>query len=160
MQVKEELEYVGFWARAGAAVIDTVLTMCITVPLIVWFYGWEYFYAKKTGLVQGPADAVISWVLPVALVLSFWIYKQATPGKMAIGSRIVDARSGGPMSFTQSVVRYLGYLVSVFPLGLGIWWVAFDAKKQGWHDKMAGTIVVRAKHRHISPVVFDKSPDA
>lgn len=162
MPADEELEYVGFWARTGASLIDTVLLMCVVTPLVVWVYGWAYFDPERTGMLAGPADGLISWVLPAAAVLAFWVYKQATPGKMAIGSRIVDARTGAPVTVTQSLVRYLGYYVSLVPLGLGFMWVGFDARKQGWHDKMAGTVVVRPKHRGISPVTFDppKPPGA
>ena len=45
----------------------------------------------------------------------------------------------------QLIGRYFGYLLSVIPFGLGLLWVAFDKKKQGWHDKMSGTIVVRIR---------------
>jgi uncharacterized RDD family membrane protein YckC len=87
-------------------------------------------------------------------VLLFWIYRQATPGKIAIGARIVDAESGANPSARQLVGRYLGYYVSIVPLMLGIFWVAFDPRKQGWHDKLAGTVVVRPKHRGPVPVHF------
>jgi len=42
-------------------------------------------------------------------------------------------------------VRYIGYFVSVIPFGLGFIWIAFDSKKQGFHDKLAGTVVVRGE---------------
>jgi uncharacterized RDD family membrane protein YckC len=73
---------------------------------------------------------------------------------MAISARIVDARTGAPASTRQLVIRYLGYYVSTIPLGLGLLWVAFDPRKQGWHDKMAGTVVVRPSHRGPVPVKF------
>jgi len=85
--------------------------------------------------------------LPAIAVVLFWIYRQATPGKIAISARIVDARTGGKPSTKQLVVRYLGYYVSTVPLMLGILWVAFDPRKQGWHDKLAGTVVVRPRRR-------------
>jgi uncharacterized RDD family membrane protein YckC len=44
----------------------------------------------------------------------------------------------------QSVIRYLAYYVSLIPLGLGFFWIAWDDKKQGWHDKIAGTIVIHS----------------
>jgi uncharacterized RDD family membrane protein YckC len=75
------------------------------------------------------------------------MYRQATPGKMAIGARVVDATTGGAPSTRQLVIRYLGYYVSTIPLLLGLIWVAFDPRKQGWHDKLAGTVVVRPKPR-------------
>lgn len=104
-------------------------------------------------LVKGPADVLITWVLPAVAVILFWIYRQATPGKMAISARIVDAKTGNPPSAGQLIGRYFGYFVSMLPLFLGLIWVAFDRRKQGWHDKLAGTVVVRNKDR--GQVVFD-----
>jgi hypothetical protein len=103
---------------------------------------------------HGPADFVISWVLPAIAVVIFWIKKQATPGKMIISARIADAQTGADMSTRQAVIRYLAYFVSIIPLCLGLIWVAFDPRKQGWHDKIAGTVVVRPKHRGVQPVKF------
>ena len=62
---------------------------------------------------------------------------------MTIKAKIVDAKTGEKPTLTQFIIRYLGYFVAVIPLGLGIFWVAWDSKKQGWHDKMAGTLVVK-----------------
>ena len=92
---------------------------------------------------SGPAELLLNWVFPAIAVIVFWIYRQATPGKMIIGAKIVDANTGGPPSTGQLIGRYLGYYVSMIPLFLGMIWVAFDARKQGWHDKLAGTVVVR-----------------
>lgn len=137
------MKYAGFWIRTGAAIIDTILIVLITFPLLIAIYGWAYFGSTQTSLIAGPADFLISWVLPAVAVIAFWIVKQATPGKMAVSTRIVDAASGEAASAGQLVGRYLAYYVSLLPLGLGILWVAFDKKKQGWHDKLAGTVVVR-----------------
>jgi uncharacterized RDD family membrane protein YckC len=139
----QEVKYAGFWIRTGAAIIDTILIMLVTFPLLVAIYGWAYFDAGKTGIVAGPADFVISWVLPAVAVIAFWIIKQATPGKMAVSTKIVDAESGKAASTGQLIGRYFAYFAATIPLGLGILWVAFDKKKQGWHDKLAGTVVVR-----------------
>lgn len=141
----EQLEYVGFWPRVGASAIDTVLLLVITAPLVTLVYGRQYW--SSSNLFQGPADFLINWFLPAVAVVLFWIYRQATPGKIAVGARIVDARTGGKPTSRQLVVRYLGYYVSIIPLMAGIVWVAFDPRKQGWHDKLAGTVVVRAGRR-------------
>lgn len=151
----DEMEYAGFWARTGATLIDTLLLMLITVPLLIGIYGWAYFDADQTDFIAGPADFLISWVLPAIAVIIFWIMRQATPGKMAISARIVDASSGKPASTSQLVGRYFAYFVSLIPLGLGIVWVAFDQRKQGWHDKLAGTVVIRKAHRGPEPVRFN-----
>jgi uncharacterized RDD family membrane protein YckC len=148
-----ELEYVGFWARVGASLIDTLLLMMITAPLLTAIYGWHYWTAESW--FKGPADFVINWVLPAIAVVLFWIYRQATPGKMAIRAQIVDAGTGDKPSTRQLVIRYLGYYVSMIPLFLGFFWVGFDPRKQGWHDKMAGTVVVRTRNRRPQKVSFD-----
>jgi uncharacterized RDD family membrane protein YckC len=136
-----DVEYVGFWARTGAALIDSILLLMIIAPLLYWFYGPQYFAAPES--FTGPADLLLNWVLPALAVIVFWMYRQATPGKMVIGARIVDATTGQPPSTGQLIGRYLGYYVSMIPLCLGLVWVAFDARKQGWHDKLAGTVVIR-----------------
>jgi uncharacterized RDD family membrane protein YckC len=148
----DDLEYVGFWPRVGAALIDSLLILVICVPLVTMIYGQEYWASSR--ILQGPADFLVNWVLPAIAIVLFWVYRQATPGKMAIAARIVDARTGDRPSTRQLVVRYLGYYVAMLPLMLGILWVAFDPRKQGWHDKLAGTVVVRPKKRGPAPVNF------
>ena len=155
MKADDELEYVGFWARLGAVLIDTLLLLVIVIPVLHGIYGWAYWDPARTGWVAGPADLLVSWVFPAIATVLFWLFRAATPGKMAIGARVVDARTGQPPSFNQSVLRYLGYFVSTIPFALGLIWVGIDARKQGWHDKIAGTVVVRSKHRGVEPVRFD-----
>lgn len=150
----DELEYVGFWARVGASVIDTLLIGIIIWPLLTAVYGTAYW--TDEGLVKGPMDFLLSWVLPMVAVLIFWVAKQATPGKMAISAKIVDARTGETPSTGQFIGRYLAYFLSGLPLLLGIFWIAFDGRKQGWHDKLAGTVVVRQKNRQPKPVTFNR----
>ena len=138
-----EPEYAGFWVRVGAAIIDTLLLSIIILPVLTAVYGSAYWSSDR--LIQGPADFLVSWVAPAIAVVLFWIARQATPGKMALGIRIVDAETGGKPRNGQLVLRYLGYYVSMLPLFIGILWVAFDSRKQGWHDKIAGTVVVRTR---------------
>lgn len=152
--VEQEVEYAGFWVRVGAMLIDVVLVMLVTLPLLISIYGWDYFDPSGNLFIKGPADFLISWVLPALAVILFWHYRQATPGKMLLSLRIVDADTGGTMSLGQSVGRYFAYLVSIAPLGLGLLWVAFDRRKQAWHDKLAHTVVVRARKAGPEPVHF------
>ena len=167
-----DFEYVGFWPRVGASIIDTILVALLTAPLIYWVYGaegagldldvgdlvaavfaWDtsrllfYLSSLMTDLItpRGPLDVLINWVLPAAVIIVFWLTREATPGKMAVGAHVVDAKTGNAISVGQGIVRYLGYYVSIFTLFLGLLWVAFDPRKQGFHDKLAGTVVVRTK---------------
>ena len=153
----QEIEYAGFWVRSGATIIDTILLVLITMPLLVSIYGWSYFDSEDSKIIAGPADFLISWVFPAIACITFWIMKQATPGKMAFSAKIVDADTGLPASSAQLVGRYFAYLVSMLPLFLGIFWVAFDKRKQGWHDKLAGTVVIKKINTGPEPVSFKNS---
>ena len=136
-------EYVGFWARFGASLVDSILMGIILVPIgRLFVVGGDLESAFR---LDSPANIAMNGILPAIAVILFWMYRQATPGKMAISARVVDAKTGGTLGVGQSIVRYLGYFVSTIPLGLGLLWVAFDPKKQGWHDKIAGTVVVRER---------------
>jgi uncharacterized RDD family membrane protein YckC len=136
-----EVRYAGFWIRLAAALIDSVLITVIILPLLYWVYGVEYF-RPDAPFIKGAADVLLNYVLPLAAAVVFWFYRAATPGKMLLSLRIVDARTLGKLSLQQCLVRSLAYLVSILPLGLGFVWIARDARKQGWHDKLAGTVVV------------------
>lgn len=153
-QQESDIEYAGFWSRVGATLIDTIIVLIITVPLLLAIYGTSYW--ENESFIAGPADFLISYVLPAVAVILLWMKLSATPGKMAIGATIVDAQTGGKPTTSQFVIRYLGYFVSTIPLLLGYIWVGFDARKQGWHDKMAGTVVVKRKTGGAEPVRFDQ----
>lgn len=135
-----ELKYAGFWVRVGASIIDTLLVALVTFPILWSIYGSEYFKSER--FINGFWDFIVSWVFPAVAVVVFWIYRSATPGKIALGLKIIDANTGEKPSSGQCIIRYLCYYVSIFPLCLGLIWVGFDKKKQGWHDKLAGTYVV------------------
>jgi uncharacterized RDD family membrane protein YckC len=119
-------EYVGLGSRAAAFAVDALLVFVVIGPLAL--FGLRGFLFEA--------------LLPAFLVLAFWRRYGATPGKMAVGARIVDARTGGAPSNGRLVARYAGYLVSMLPLFLGFAWIAIDRRKQGWHDKIAGTLVI------------------
>lgn len=142
------LEYVGFWARVGACIIDAILLMLVIYPLLLAIYGTAYL--DDTSFVKGPADFLLSWVLPAVVTVWFWVARGQTPGKMVIGAVVVDAGTGAPVSIGKAIVRYLGYFVSLIGLFVGYIWVGLDSRKRGWHDHIAGTVVVRKK----SAVVF------
>lgn len=148
-----ELEYVGFWPRVGASIIDGIIQVVVVTPLLVLVYGTNYFFME--GTLRGPADFVISYVLPAVVIIACWHAFGATPGKMAVGARIVDAATGHAPSMGQYIGRYLGYFLSTIPLGLGLLWVGFDRKKRGWHDMVSGTVVVRPKNNGPEAVRFE-----
>jgi uncharacterized RDD family membrane protein YckC len=95
-------------------------------------------------MVIGFWDILFYYILPIIAVILFWVFKSATPGKMATRLRIVDAKTGDKPSKGQFIGRYLAYYVSIIPLCLGIIWIGIDKRKQGWHDKLAGTVVIKS----------------
>ena len=151
---RPELEYVGFWPRLGASLIDTVLVIALQYPVLHLVYGPGYWTSEQ--FVQGPADLLISWVLPAVASVWLWVVTGQTPGKMAIGARIVDARTGRNLSIGRAVARYLAYFVSALGLFIGYVWVGLDPKKRGWHDHLAGSVVIRKRDRRPEPVAFDQ----
>jgi uncharacterized RDD family membrane protein YckC len=134
--------FAGFFRRLGATLIDVALIVLVTYPILIAIYGMEIFDYEKTGFVAGPADLLVSHVLPAAVTVWLWLRYRATPGKLAVRAYIVDAATGDPITLRQAVIRYIGYFISLIPLGLGYLWIAFDQKGQGWHDKLAGTVVI------------------
>ena len=139
----EELIYAGFWIRVVASLIDTVLILLLTWPILTLIYGKAYWLSES--FIQGTWDFVFSYIIPAVIVILFWIYKSATPGKMILGLRVISLGENRALSVGQSIGRYCGYYVSMIPLLIGIIWVAFDKRKQGWHDKLSNTAVVKIK---------------
>ncbi len=140
-------EYVGFWLRVIASLIDTVLLLVLLTPL---FWGMANFLnVDALTLLNGSetqwVSVLLQYIFPAIVVLVFWKYKSATPGKMVFGAKIIDAKTGATPTTGKLIGRYLAYYVSALPLLLGMFWVGWDKRKQGWHDKLAGTLVVRSR---------------
>ncbi|AXE32566.1 RDD family protein [Chromobacterium phragmitis] len=159
-QIHEEaLEYVGFWARVLASLADTVLILIASAPLWWWLDKPSAATADLSlaGILGAGtfAELLVNYLLPAVVVILFWVHKSSTPGKMMLGARVVDAESGLPPTPGQATLRYLGYFAAMLPAFVGILWVGLDARKQGWHDKLAGTVVVRRK---APPVSFPRQP--
>lgn len=145
----------GFWQRTGACFLDSFLLYLIMFGLLLAIFGMSGMDGSP-----GPWEVVllvVAYMLPPFLILMFWIKKSRTPGKMAIGATIVDARTGARPSTKQFIIRYLAYGLSTIPCFLGYFWIAFDARKQGWHDKLADTVVIRRKAGSAQPVSFEHS---
>lgn len=136
-------KYAGFWIRLFACFIDSILIMLLAAPLLTTIYGQDYWMDPTQS--STAIDALVNYLLPALVIILFWIYRSATPGKMIVNIAIVDAKTGGKPGTGQFIGRYLGYYLSMLPLFLGFFWVAFDKRKQGFHDKLAGTVVVYTK---------------
>ncbi len=133
-------EFAGFWIRVLASLIDTLLLMAVTVPILIAVYGKEYWSGSMS---SGVLDLMLSYVFPAVAVILFWVYKSATPGKMIFKLKVISLGDSEQLSVGQATGRYFAYFLATLPLCLGLIWVAFDKRKQGWHDKLAGTAVVK-----------------
>jgi uncharacterized RDD family membrane protein YckC len=94
---------------------------------------------------QDPTTSTgLSTLVGIVYVIGFWqAWNGQTPGKRVMGIRIVKA-DGSAFGLVPAILRYVGYFVSGIVLLLGYIWILFDKDKQGWHDKIAGTYVVKA----------------
>lgn len=140
-------ECVGFGYRLWAWCLDGIAFVFFSVPVLYAIHGRDYF--KSAIPMRGPIDLLNNSVFPGLVILLFWFFYAATPGKMGISAKIVDAKSGGKPAPWQFLLRFIGYFLAAAPLGIGLLWILVDPKKQGWHDKLARTLVVRvAKKDH------------
>jgi len=144
VMTSREPRYVGFWMRLLAFFIDSLILTVIIGLVLFALFGRNYLQLSQQGKTFW-ADILFQVVLPAVAAILFWRYRGATPGKMLISARIVDARTFGPPSTGKLVGRYFAYLASIIPLFLGFLWIAFDKRKQGWHDKLAGTVVINVE---------------
>lgn len=138
--------YAGFWRRFLASTVDGTIEVLLAWGL-AFSLGLNPFDETKT--TSQTIYQVINFVIAAAFNILFWVnYGGATPGKKLMAIKVVHGEEGKPLNYGVAIIRYFGYFVSLIPLALGYIWVAFDSKKQGWHDKIAGTYVVKT----------DKSP--
>ncbi len=121
-----QVDYGGFWIRFAATFIDGLIIGAIQFAVSIFVF-------------NGFGGLFLSWVIPAAYTLGFWLSQGATPGKMAFGLRIVTT-DRDPITFSHAIVRYL---VTGFTLGLCYLVIPFSPEKRGLHDYIAGTIVIR-----------------
>jgi uncharacterized RDD family membrane protein YckC len=122
----------GFWIRTGAMMIDLVI--------IGTLLGVVNEILPRALRVHMPAGLLLSAAAYAAVM---WKVKGTTIGGIICGLKVarLDDR---PIDWATAIVRALGCFVSLTVAGLGFIWVAFDDQRQSWHDKIGGTIVVKA----------------
>jgi uncharacterized RDD family membrane protein YckC len=119
----------GFWERMGAGFLDMVL-VSLAAALV------------------GPLFCLVA----IAYFAALWSWKGTTVGGIVLNLQVVRL-DGRPLNFLTALVRSLAAVFSIFVLFLGFFWIGWDRDKQGWHDKIAGTVVVRLP-RSVSLVCF------
>lgn len=140
------LEYAGFWIRLGAAVVDVIIVASIILAFRSIFL--TFFTEINERWVSIFIMALISWLIKIAYFIGFWIWRGQTPGKIIAGIKIIRT-DGSALDWPHAVLRYLGYIVSYLTLFIGFLWIAFDEHKQGLHDKIADTHVVKLPVRQV-----------
>lgn len=140
-----QFQYAGFIRRVLAFIVDTALISLITTALALSLFGTEYLQLSQ----QGSLKSLLDWriltfehALPALWIIGCWLAWMATPGKLLFDCQIVDAHSKSRARPGQLIIRYLAYILSAIPLGLGFFWIIFDKRNQGWHDKLARTVVI------------------
>jgi uncharacterized RDD family membrane protein YckC len=123
------LAYAGFWPRAGALWADLFLLAGASLAVHAF--------------VSGAVGAVLIAVLPLAYFVGLWATTGRTFGLWLVGARVVRQEDGRRLGFRRSLIRLVGYAANLASCSLGFAWAAIDWRKQGWHDKMAGSYVVR-----------------
>lgn len=156
--------YAGFWIRVGAYLIDTV------VLLIAQWIVFAIFGVSMVGadtLDPAAADmfatggAVAAYTITTIGGILYFVLmessaKQATLGKMALGLVVVDV-DGNRISFLRALGRYFAKILSGIILLIGYIMVGFTERKQGLHDMIASTLVVKAApgDTGVDPSVFE-----
>jgi uncharacterized RDD family membrane protein YckC len=124
----------GWWPRFGAAVIDGLLIGLITGLLSAALH---HGIGRDIGLVISAAYFTILEGGAGGAGL----------GKRALGLRVVDKRTGGPIGYPRAFVRWLTQIISTLVFFLGYLWMLWDEDKQCWHDKFAGDVVIHTDGR-------------
>jgi uncharacterized RDD family membrane protein YckC len=153
--------YGGFWRRLVAYAIDRIILYFVSLLLLATGLlalgrgGLSLGSIATTGDIprgMGLFTLVYIVVTFVTDMIYFtWFHGSVgqTPGKMLLGLRVIQT-SGEKMTFGFAFLRWVGALVSSLFLFLGYLWIALDGRKQGWHDKIAATLVVR-RTRETAP---------
>jgi len=121
---------VGFWLRLCSALLDLIL---ISIPLAMLHIPIDR---------GGPGPFMLLWL---GYNIMLWFWKGTTVGGIITGIKVVRA-NGQPLQFVVALIRGLASLLSFAAAGLGFIWAGIGPEKRAWHDKIAGTIVVRAPH--------------
>ena len=119
---------------------SVILTLCFVLC------GSGFLFASEADMQNPFAWTTTDWIMQVVslvFVIFCWVQFAGTPGKRLLKLKVLDEATGNKLSIGQAILRYIGYFIAVIPLFLGLLWVIWDGKKQGWHDKIAKSVVVK-----------------
>lgn len=154
-------QYAGAISRAVAFGIDlaiitlTLLVVAALALTVQGFFPGRIFAGVRLAITV--ATEMIGSVLAIAYPIAFWAVLGETPGDMLMGLRIVRT-DGRRMNLRCALLRYVGSLLAALPLFLGFLWILVDDRRQGWHDKIAGTYVLYTVHDPLRQSVAHRPP--
>ena len=134
------MDYASRWLRFFAWIIDGVVIAI--VMFVLWLAGLVGADSVEGfGASDGLVNAVVTLVYYVAMTAAFG----ATLGKMALGMRVADADGNRPGVGAVLMREVVGKVVSALVILIGFFWILVDDRRQGWHDKIGKTFVVKAR---------------
>src|ERR1700682_3092872 len=147
-----QVTYGGFWIRFVAYIVDSVIIGIPTLILGVILGLLLGLAMRASGTTSdqtintagqgiGSLFQLILFVISIVYFVFFWVRGQ-TLGMRLFHLRVADANTGAPIGYGRAALRFLGYIISGIVCDIGLIWAAFDSRKQGWHDKMANTVVL------------------
>jgi uncharacterized RDD family membrane protein YckC len=131
----------GFWLRLVATLIDAALMITLCVMLSGFF---------RHG--HSPKGVLLFFVLWTAYHLAMWVWRGATIGGIVLGLQLVQS-DGRPVTLPVAIVRFLAGFLSAAVLLIGFFWAGWSSQKQSWHDKIAGTYVLKGIRNKTAPPV-------
>ncbi len=155
--------YAGFVSRLFAFVLDVII-LVVAITLITWLITFVDVLFDIEAFLGGNVISVILTALLtfgvyIGYPLFFWTLTGQTPGMMLMGLRVVTT-DGHYVSLGRSIRRLIGYVIAALPFFLGFFWILVDDRRQGWHDKIAGTCVVYAWDARPDETFFRKLLDS
>ena len=107
----------------------------------------QYIYHKYPAEFRASIEQIVfSYMTQMSLIGLYVIIMHKrfgkTVGKFLVGIKVVDKTTKDTITYGQAIIRYLGLIIAALPLGLGVFWGAFNQKKRCWHDYFSDTIVV------------------
>jgi uncharacterized RDD family membrane protein YckC len=145
--------YAGFWRRVAALILDGLVVGIVTVPLTLAL-GGDTPGSSNYSPAASSLSTAITWLYYALMESSA---KQATVGKMALGIIVTDLE-GRRIGFGKATGRYFAKILSALIIGIGFLMVAFTKRKQGLHDILAGTLVVRGQAPSQAQVMAPPTP--
>ena len=133
---QEKSNYAGFGIRFVAYLVDVIILM-----VIVFVIGFVFALA---GMGNSPILTALMYLLGFGYLIYFTGSTGQTLGKKALGIKVVKVGTNKNPDYVGAFLReVVGKFISGLILFLGYFWVIWDDKKQGWHDKIAGTVVIK-----------------